>query len=119
MRCVFPHHVLPLDIQIIGRTVAVVISGGRIAAQAVAVMLRFHDVTVVLCPAAADFPAVFIAETLHGEAVFQHALPQRVHDLLQLRLERGAVQLFRAAGPPGMPELIAAAPEVHPDMAII
>ena len=112
-----PRHVLPLDIQIIGRTVAVIIARRRIAAQAVAVALRFHDVTVVLCPAAADFPAVFIAETLHSEAVFQHTLPQRVHDLLQLQLERGAVQLLRATGPPCMPELIAAAPEVHADMS--
>ena len=80
-------------------------------------MLRYHDVTVVLCPAAADFPAVFIAKTLHGKAVFQYTLPQRVHDLLQLQLECGAVQLLRAAGPPGMPELVSAAPEVHADMA--
>ena len=43
--------------------------------------------------------------------------PQTVNDLLQLRLERGAVQLLRATGPPCMPELVAAAPEVHPDMA--
>ena len=61
--------------------------------------------------------AVFIAETLHSEAVFQHTLPQRVHDLLQLQLERGAVQLLHAAGPPGMPELVSAAPEVHTDTA--
>ena len=80
-------------------------------------MLSFHDVTVVLCPAAADFPAVFIAETLHSEAAFQHTLPQRVHDLLQLRFEHRAVQLLRAAGPPGMPELVSAAPEVHADTA--
>ncbi len=80
-------------------------------------MLGFHDVAVVLCPAAADFPAVFIAETLHSEAAFQHTLPQRVHDLLQLRFERRAVQFLWAAGPPCMPELIAAAPEVHADMA--
>ena len=80
-------------------------------------MLGFHDVAVVLCPAAADFPAVFIAKTLHSEAVFQHTLPQRVHDLLQLQLECGAVQLLRATGPPCMPELVAAAPEVHADMA--
>ena len=80
-------------------------------------MRGFHDVAVVLCPAAADFPAVFIAKTLHSEAVFQHTLPQRVHDLLQLQLECGAVQLLRATGPPCMPELVAAAPEVHADMA--
>ena len=80
-------------------------------------MLRFHDITVVLCPAAADFPAVFIAKTLHGKAVFQYTLPQRVHDLLQLQLECGAVQFLRATGPPCMPELVAAAPEVHADMA--
>ena len=43
--------------------------------------------------------------------------PQTVNDLLQLRLERGAVQLLRATGPPCMPELVAAAPEVHPDMS--
>ena len=110
-------HVLPLDIQIIGREVAVIISGGRIAAQAVAVMLSFHDVAIVLYIAAVDFAAVVIAETLHCEAAFQHTLPQRVHDLLQLRFERGAVQLLRAAGPPCMPELVAAAPEVHADMA--
>ena len=81
------------------------------------IMLRFHDVAVVLYIAAVDFPAVFIAKTLHSEAVFQHILAQRVHDLLQLRFEHRAVQLLRAAGPPGMPELIAAAPEVHADMA--
>ena len=80
-------------------------------------MLGFHDVAVVLYIAAADFPAVFIAETLHSEAVFQHTLPQRVHDLLQLQLECRAVQLLRAAGPPCMPELVAAAPEVHTDMS--
>ena len=80
-------------------------------------MLRFHDVAVVLYIAAVDFPAVFIAETLHSEAAFQYTLPQRVHDLLQLQLECGAVQLLRAPRPPCMPELIAAAPEVHADMA--
>ena len=80
-------------------------------------MLGFHDVAVVLYIAAADFPAVFIAETLHSEAVFQNILAQRVHDLLQLRLERRAVQLLRTPRPPCMPELVAAAPEVHADMA--
>ena len=80
-------------------------------------MLGFHDVAVVLYIAAVDFSAVVIAETLHSEAVFQHTLPQRVHDLLQLRFEHRAVQLLRAAGPPCMPELVAAAPEVHADMA--
>ena len=80
-------------------------------------MLRFHDVTVVLCPATADFATAGITETLHSEAVFQHTLPQRVHDLLQLRFEHRAVQLLRAAGPPCMPELVATAPEVHPDVA--
>ena len=80
-------------------------------------MLSFHDVAIVLYIAAADFPAVFIAKTLHSEAVFQHTLPQRVHDLLQLQLECGAVQLLRATRPPCMSELVAAAPEVHPDMA--
>ena len=89
----------------------------RITTQAVAVMLRFHDVAVVLCPAAADFATAGITETLHSEAAFQHTLPQRVHDLLQLQLECGAVQLLRAAGPPCMPELVAAASEVHPDMS--
>ena len=79
-------------------------------------MLGFHDVAVVLYIAAVDFAAVVIAETLHSEAVFQHTLPQRVHDLLQLQLECGAVQLLRAPRPPGMPELISAATEVHADM---
>ena len=80
-------------------------------------MLGFHDMAVVLYRAAADFATAGITETLHGKAVFQHTLPQRVHDLLQLRLERGAVQFLWAAGPPSMPELVAAAPEVHADMA--
>ena len=79
-------------------------------------MLGFHDATVVLCPAAVDFPAVVIAETLHSEAAFQHILAELIHNLLQLRFERGAVQFLRATGPPGMPELVAAAPEVHADM---
>ena len=110
-------HVLPLDIQIIGCQIPVIVTRGRITAQAVAVMLGFHDVAVVLCPAAADFATAGITETLHGKAVFQHTLPQRVHDLLQLQLECGAVQFLRATGPPCMPELVAAAPEVHADMA--
>ena len=80
-------------------------------------MLRFHDITVVLCPAAADFTAVFIAESLHCESVFQHTLPQRVHDLLQFQLECGAVQFLRVSRLPGMPKLVAAASEVHADMA--
>ncbi len=37
-------------------------------------MLGFHDVAVVLYIATSDFPTVFIAETLHSEAVFQHTL---------------------------------------------
>lgn len=82
-------------------------------------MLGFHDVAIVLHPTASDLAAVFIAETLHSEAVFQHTLPQRVHDLLQLRFEHRAVQLLRASRPPCMPELVAAAPKVHADMAII
>ena len=80
-------------------------------------MLGFHDVAVVLYIAAADFPAVFIAETLHSEAVFQHIFAELTNDLLQLRLERRAVQLLRTPRPPCMPELVAAAPEVHADMA--
>ena len=80
-------------------------------------MLRFHDVAVVLYIAAVDFAAVIITEELHSEAVFQYTLPQRVHDLLQLQLECGAIQLLRATGPPCMPELVAAAPEIHADMA--
>ena len=82
-------------------------------------MLRFHDVAIVLYIAAVDFAAVVIAETLHREAAFQHTLPQRVHDLLQFQLECGAVQFLRASRPPCMPELVAAAPEVDADMAII
>ena len=80
-------------------------------------MLSFHDVAIVLYIAAVDFAAVIITEALHSEAVFQYTLPQRVHDLLQFCLEHGAVQLLRATGPPCMPELVAAAPEIHPDMA--
>ena len=80
-------------------------------------MLGFYDIAVVLHIAAGDLSAVVIAESLHGEAAFQHIFPQRVHNLLQLRFEHRAVQLLRATGPPCMPELIAAAPEVHADMA--
>ena len=79
-------------------------------------MLGFHDVAVVLYIAAVDFPTVVIAKTLTREADFQTILTQLTNDLLQLRFERGAVQLLRAAGPPGMPELVATAPEVHADM---
>ena len=53
----------------------------------------------------------------YSEAVFQHTLPQRVHDLLQFQLECGAVQFLRAPRPPGMPKLVAATPEVHADTA--
>ena len=80
-------------------------------------MLGFHDVAVVLHIAAIDFAAVFIAEALHSEAVFQYIFPHRVHDLLQFRFEHKAVQLLRPPRPPGMPELISAATEVHADMA--
>ena len=51
-----------------------------------------------------------ISQELTGSA-------QRVHDLLQFLLEHRAVQFLRAAGPPCMPELVAAAPEVHANMA--
>ena len=79
-------------------------------------MLGFHDVAVVLCPAAADLSAVVIAEALHGKAAFQDVLPHRVNDFLKLGLERRAVQLLWAPRPPSMPELISIASEVHSDM---
>ena len=59
----------------------------------------------------------------HGISCGGHAARQLTkrdydeYDLLQLRFERGAVQFLRATGPPGMPELVSAAPEVHADMA--
>ena len=112
-----PRHVLPLHIEVKAGEVTVIISRGWVTSQAVAIMLRFHDVAVVLYIAAVDFPAVVIAKTLHREAAFQHIFSELTNDLLQLRFERGAVQLLRATGPPGMPELVAAAPEVHADMA--
>jgi len=62
------------------------------------VMLRFHDVAVVLYIAAVDFPAVVIAKTLHSEAAFQHIFTELTNDLLQLRFERG---LFSSSGPRG------------------
>ena len=80
-------------------------------------MLGFHDVAVVLHIAAIDFAAAFIAEALHGEAAFQYIFPQRVHDLLQLRFEHRTVHFLRTPRPPGVPELISAASEVHADMA--
>ena len=80
-------------------------------------MLGFHDVAVVLHIASGDFAAVVIAESLHGETAFQDVLPHRVNDFLKLGLERRAVQLLRTPRPPGMPELISAATEVHADMA--
>ena len=69
-----PRHVLPLDGQIVYSEVAVIIARRGVAAQAVAVALRFHDVAIVLYIAAVDFPAVVIAETLHSKAAFQHIL---------------------------------------------
>ena len=112
-----PRHVLPLDGQIVYSEVAVIIARRGVAAQAVAVALRFHDVAIVLYIAAVDFPTVVIAKTFHSEAAFQHIFAELTNDLLQLRFERGAVQFLWAAGPPCMPELTAAAPEVHADMA--
>ena len=112
-----PRHVLPLDGQIVSGEVTIVISRGRVAPQTVSVALRFHDVAVVLYIAAVDFAAVFIAEALHSKAAFQHIFTELTNDLLQLRLQRGAVQFLRATGPPGMPELVSAAPEVHADTA--
>lgn len=79
-------------------------------------MLGFHDVAVVLYIAAGDLASVFIAEALHGKAAFQDVLPHHVNDLLKLCFEHRAVQLLRAPRPPGMPELISAATEVHADM---
>ena len=58
-----------------------------------------------------------IAKTFHSEAAFQHIFAELTNDLLQLRFERGAVQFLRATRPPGMPELVSAAPEVHADTA--
>ena len=112
-----PRHVLPLHIEVKAGQITAIISRGRVTAQAVAVMLRFHDVAIVLYIATVDFSAVVIAETLHREAVFQHIFTELTNDLLQLRFERGAVQFLRATGPPGMPELVSAAPEVHADTA--
>ena len=74
-------------------------------------MLRFHDVAVILYIAAVDFSAVFIAKSFHREAAFQHIFTELTNDLLQLRFERGAVQLLRATGPPGMPELVPLRPK--------
>ena len=58
-----------------------------------------------------------IAKGQDSKAAFQHIFTELTNDLLQLRFERGAVQFLRATGPPCMPELVAAAPEVHADTA--
>jgi len=69
--------------------------------------------------ASADTPGRILRDALVVIQILQEftGSAQRVHDLLQFLLEHRAVQLLRAAGPPCMPELIAAAPEVHPDMS--
>ena len=83
----------------------------------VSAMLSLHDEAVVLCPAAADLAAVFIAEALHREKVLQHIFTELVYDLPRLCLECGAVQFFCAVGMPCMPELVAAFAKVHSNMA--
>ena len=74
------------------------------------------------CPLGVQTTAILPQRLLHklvasSEAAFQHIFTELTNDLLQLRFERGAIQLLRAAGPPCMPELVFAAPEIHPDMA--
>ncbi len=77
-------------------------------------MLSLHDEAVVLCAAATDLAAVFMAEAFHRETGFQHIFTELVCDLPQLCLACRAVRLFCAAGMPCMPELAA---EVRADMA--
>jgi len=69
--------------------------------------------------ASADTPGRILRDALVVIQILQEftGTAQGVHDLLQLQLECGAVQFLRAAGPPCMPELVAAAPEVHANMA--
>jgi len=80
-------HVLPLDIKVKASQVCVVISRGWIAAQAVAVMLRFYDVAEILHPISVNSSSMFITEVCHCNTVFQNILShiqQRVHFIWQL-----------------------------------
>ena len=60
---------------------------------------------------------MFIAESLHGKAAFQHVLPQLVYYLLEFLLESRAVQFLRTSQPPCVPKLVTAAAKVHADMS--
>jgi len=69
--------------------------------------------------ASADTPGRILRDALVVVQILQEltGTAQSAHDLLQFLLEHRAVQFLRAAGPPCMPELVAAAPEVHTDMS--
>ena len=96
-------HVLPLDIKVKASQVCVVISRGWIAAQAVAVMLRFYDVAEILRPISVDPSAMFITEVRHCNTAFQDITSHHVNDFLKFSLERRTVQLLCTAWMPCVP----------------
>lgn len=106
----------PLDIKVKASQVCVVISGGWIAAQAVAVMLCIYDVAKILRPISVDPSAMFITEVRHCNTAFQDITSHHVNDLLKFSLERWIVQVLRSAWMPCVPEFVAATSEVYADM---
>ena len=104
--------------QVKGGEVCLLVPAHRVAAQAVAVPLRFHHEAIILAAgSAADLTAAGMAAAEHGGEVLQDTPAQLAHHLAQLLLEFRGVQILRTPGPPGVPEFLFAAPEVDANVA--
>ena len=79
-------------------------------------MLCLYDVAKILRPIPVDSSSMLITEVRHCNTVFQNILSHHVNDFLKFSLERRTVQVLRSAWMPCVPELVAAASEVHADM---
>ena len=73
--------ILPLDTEVEGRQICLIVAGNRVASQTVAVILRLYDIAIVGRPAA---HLSAMAPTILGHAgqIFQYTGSQLVHDLL-------------------------------------
>ncbi len=89
----------------------------RGAAQAVAVMLRFCDVTITLA-VLRNSAAVPIAVASHRSQILQRAIGTKgVHHFLKVILKFPGVELVFVMGPPGMVKSFSGRTEIHPHMA--
>src|SRR5699024_8576986 len=103
--------------KIVAVEIALIVPRGRGAAQAVAVMLGFHDIAEA--PAILrNSAAVPIAVASHRSQILERPIsPKHIHDFLKLTLEFLSVELVVVVRPPGVVESFSGRSEVHPHMA--